>query len=231
MGRPRIRPVTVSKTQAILAKAQERPAVEVELAENPYLACFAKNWCGTVKETMDRCRADGFPISHDTATRYLRDARFIAYTQLMSPLKPGEGIWTVDDIKRFLTRVAAGIEPERHDLIIIKEPILPSDDDYDHDLEGEQWRRVEKQVPIYPAIKERTKATELLGKTMAAFSDNLNVHAQFSIVGLLDADLSQAKAVHDVSTQVVDNALSVSHNTGYSEPDTVDRQQVIEDLL
>lgn len=214
MGRPRLHPERVSTTQALLADAATRPAPEVDLRENPYLACFAKNWCGTIKATRDRCAQDGFPISEDTATRYLRDPRFITYTQLASPLKPGEGIWTVEDIKRFLTRVAAGLEPDRHDLIIIKEPILPCDDDYDHDLEGEQWRRIEKQVPIYPTIKERTKATELLGKTMAAFSDNVNVHAQFSIVSLLDVDLADAKPVLEITSesqalQVVDSVAQL----------------------
>ena len=195
-----------SKTETLLAEARTQPAPEVVLTENPYLACFARNWCGTIAGTIERCAQDGFPITRETGGRYLRDPRFITYTQLASPLKPGEGIWTVDDIKRFLTRVASGIEPERYDLIIVKEPILITDDDYDHDLEGEQWRKVEKHVPIYPGMRDRTKAVELLGKTQAAFTDNVNVQGQFSIVGLLDADL---KPVHDVHAQVVDRLTQV----------------------
>jgi hypothetical protein len=224
----RDKPKVMTPKKDLLAKFTPRTMQRFSGRKNARLELFARHWNGTIDGTLKLCARDGISICKDTATDYLRDPRFIDAMRHQQAQAPGAGIWTVDELKRFLTRVAAGVEPDGYSTIILKEPIFELDDDYDVDLGGEQWRRVEKHVPRYPRMGDRTRAAELLGKALAAFVDRVDVSGEikWSVADLLDDDLKSAKPIYDLA-QVVDNVALISHNSGCVKPDTVGLQDLI----
>lgn len=166
---------------------------------------FAKLWNGTIIGTLKLCAEQGMVIHRDTAAGYLRDPRFIDIMREEQAHKPGSGIWTIDELKRFLTRVAAGIEPDGYDTICVAIPIVPGDADYDFEQGGSQFRREFHQVEKPSKMRDRTKASDILGRTLGAFVDRVEITGDLkvSVTDLLDDDLRQVIDVTPSSEQPV----------------------------
>lgn len=181
---------------------------------NARMEMFARLWDGNVQSTLGYCKLEGLVICDKTALRYMRDPRFIDIMRAQKNEAPGEGIWTVEELKRFYTRVAAGLEVEGYKIVLLKEPIIPGEDDYDESKGGHQWRTVEKQVPVYPDMTVRKSAADSLGKTQGAFLDKIELSGDLkvSVVDLLDDDLKHCKPVHEVLAQVVDTPMQLIGN-------------------
>ncbi len=171
--------------------------------KNARLELFAALWTGTIGGTLALCKAEGVDFSAETAARYLRDPKFIDLMREHKAMRPGSGVWTREELQRFLTRVAAGIEPEGTRLVTVREAIIPREDDYDDKIGGYQYRLVDREEPYYPKMADRIKAADLLGRTMGAFIDRVDVSGQVSVVDLLDDDLRHAKPVLDASPPVL----------------------------
>jgi hypothetical protein len=160
------------------------------------MTLFAQRWTGNLDETVALCREDGLKIGRTTGDSYIRDPRFVDLLRQQADAAPtGSGVWTREQIQRYLTRVAAGIEPDGYDVKTTSEPILPGEADYDPAKGDGQMRALKQYEPRQPSMQDRLRGTELLGKSLGVFADNLQVNSQLSIVALLDDDLKEAKPV------------------------------------
>ena len=185
-------------------------------ARDARMALFAQRWDGNVGSTLARCRADGFEISADSATRYLQNPKFMDLLRDQQASSGGVGVWTRVELQQHLTRVIAGLESEGHHTVVVIEPVVPSDADYDAAQGGRQMRKVERREAYYPKMGDRLKAADLLGKTLGAYSEKLELSGdlKISVVDLLDEDLKHAKCVSNPHTAEVraDHAQVVDRN-------------------
>jgi hypothetical protein len=158
------------------------------------LALFAKLWAGNIIDTLAACAAHGLSVSRPQATQYLKHPRFIDLLTAEHEGRGGSGIWAKMELQRFLTRVVAGIEPDGYEMVSKLVLILPFEDDYDQALGGDQWRKEYVRVETYPSMAERLKAADLLGRTMGAFMEKIEVTGDLkvSVSDLLDDDLRPA---------------------------------------
>lgn len=207
--------------RAAINKARQRPITKLTHARNARLEMFARLWVGNIEQTIELCKAEGISVCYNTAATYLRDHRFIDVMRAQKAEAPGTGIWTVEELKRFYTRVAAGIEPDGFTLVLLKEPIIPGEDDYDEAKGGQQWRTIEKRAPFYPGLAIRKSAADSLGKTLGANVDKLELTGDLrvTVTDLLDDDLRHAKPVQDARAQVVDKRAQVLELADESEID------------
>jgi hypothetical protein len=149
------------------------------------MAMFAKLWTGSIGQTVALCRQEGMKICPDTAASYLRDPRFVELLRSGKASTPGSGVWQREELQRYLTRVAAGLEMDGFtaaDAASLAKGSLSAGDNAGAPKMGQL-----KQTKV----ADRLRAAELLGRTLGAFLDKAEVSGDLkvSVVDLLDQDL------------------------------------------
>lgn len=171
---------------------------------------FARFWSDNVADTIELAKDFGFHITPSMARMYMRHPSFVRILRERDGIvKHADGTWSREDMEKWLTRIAAGLQTDGHEKVTHTEPIVPGENDYDEELGGSQFRRVDQLFAKPAELKERMKAVELLARMRGLFVEKVQLEASVSVTELLDDDLKHAKRVVDAQTQVVDKVLQV----------------------
>lgn len=162
----------------------------------PTMVALARCWTGDAYTSISACAEEGIVLTEGAVLRYMRDPRFMDLLRRENET-PGSGVWSRHQLQQWLTRVASGLESDGFERVEVWEPIEPCDADYGESEGGKQWRSKYIRVPKTAELKDRLKAADLLGKTLGAYIDKVEVSGELkmSFTDLLDDDIKLAKDV------------------------------------
>ena len=159
-------------------------------ADEMKMATVAAFWRGDVDSTHKALADEGYEVSKAAVGRICTRAQFARIVQRSLSRKPG--VASRQELQEFLTAVMRGEVHDGVDHIKQWEQISPKDADWCADQKGIQWRPITIPLPRAAGLSTRLKAAELLGRTICAFVEHVEVSGSIKMTDLLDNDLKQA---------------------------------------
>jgi hypothetical protein len=152
---------------------------------------FVQLFDGTIAGTTERMRKAGFPVTPRKAKQYYNDpAVRLAIRHRADRLG---AIATKEELQKFWTRVVDGVESEPQ-LIDVIDTVQEIDPDTGQTVE--RRAKAQKVVHVPVGIQARLKASELLGKSLMAFVERVEVSADLSLAALVGGQVEkQAQTV------------------------------------
>jgi hypothetical protein len=185
-------------------------------------AAFVRHWRGTIHGTHLAMKAAGLDVTRELLRRLYDDPAVRQAIRIWTDRQPG--VIKKTGLQQFWTRIVDGAECNTVVLKVTEAYV---------DADGEPRSRVvDKTVEVPPDLPERLKASELLGKSMMAFTDKLELSGGVTLTALLDEDLRQgaidveatpAEGADALLADGVDPRIAdeVSDLLGLSVPDSV----------
>lgn len=177
----------------------------------------AQFWRGDARATHDALERDGYNISYSTVSRISKHVRFPDRVKEVLDKKPG--VASRHELQEFLTAVMRGEITDGVDWIDVYEKVGPLEDDYDPIEGGDQFRKVKKSVPRAAKLSDRLKASELFGRTICAFTDQVQINGEvkFTMSALLDDDLKKVLPAHEIKPVEELKAASLPPVTAFED--------------
>lgn len=168
---------------------------------------FVQYWTGTIGGTVEAMHADNVDISAGCANEYFKDPKVRMAIRIKTDNM--NGVATKVELQQFWTRVMEGAEGE----IVMREVVEEVVDE-----EGVRLTLVKRPHHLPPKMSDRLKASELLGKSVLAFVEKIELSADvhISIADVLDQDLKDAALLDDARTMEADvEVLEMAGQTEY----------------
>ena len=146
---------------------------------------FARYFDGSIASTVARMSEDGYSITKSQGEQYARDPD--VQNRILAIAESRKGVLTRDELKAFWSRIVLANEPIGYKQV-------------------KRLGNTLEDVPIYPDLPQRIKASELLARAQGMFIERVEHSGgiEISILSLLDDDL---KPVIDVKPSLNDDEL------------------------
>lgn len=161
-------------------------------------------WRGDAKATHAAMTAEGYNVS---LRQIQKVSRYVRFPELVrAALAKTTGVMSRQELQEFWSMVVRGEVSDGVEYVRVQEQIDPVEDDYDPKLGGDQWRWTTKPFPRDAELKERLKASEILGRSLCMFVEQVHVegNVEFSITSLLSPNIRKMLPTSVIDIKPVD---------------------------